>query len=247
MGSRAHGATDRTPKHCGSSGATNLRRRCRSAPRGQRSLRRTAGRRWCHHPAIACAGLRRSPRPPGREAPSRAIRTSPRALRPSAPSSPTTFASTDASTTINGSSAPLRRPRWPARARHPHRAVARCDRAPRRELASLPGASARREDGAGVSGRVAQLAAEAQHGRHVGGHQRARLQYASKGAPGSSLSRDGDGRCSSRHATPRHAQEWDPLVGALEATVLHYGADFDRIGSVTGHRCQWAVPAGTTP
>jgi hypothetical protein len=33
----------------------------------------------------------------------------------------------------------------------------------------------------------------------------------------------------------------------LEAIVLHYDADFDLIGSVTGQRCQWVVPAGSTP
>lgn len=90
----------------------------------------------------------------------------------------------------------------------------------------------------------------------------------------------------------RNAQEWDQLVGALDAfravditaahlrralqvqrllaarsqrgrkipdllvaaaaeelgaIVLHYDADFDLIGSVTGQRCQWVVPAGSTP
>ena len=90
----------------------------------------------------------------------------------------------------------------------------------------------------------------------------------------------------------RNAQEWDQLVGALdafqavditsahlrralqvqrllaarsqrgrkipdllaaaaaeelEATVLHYDADFDLIGSVTGQRCQWVVPPGSIP
>ncbi|MHB2022397.1 MAG: PIN domain-containing protein [Mycobacteriales bacterium] len=33
----------------------------------------------------------------------------------------------------------------------------------------------------------------------------------------------------------------------LEATVLHYDADFDLIGSVTGQRCQWVVAPGSTP
>ncbi len=33
----------------------------------------------------------------------------------------------------------------------------------------------------------------------------------------------------------------------LEAIVLHYDADFDLIGSVTGQRCQWVVPPGGTP
>jgi predicted nucleic acid-binding protein len=28
-------------------------------------------------------------------------------------------------------------------------------------------------------------------------------------------------------------------------TVLHYDADFDRIATVTGQRCEWVVPAGT--
>ena len=90
----------------------------------------------------------------------------------------------------------------------------------------------------------------------------------------------------------RNAQEWDKLIGALdafqavditaahlrralqvqrllaarsqrgrkipdlliaaaaeeiEAIVLHYDADFDLIGSVTGQRCQWVVPPGSTP
>lgn len=90
----------------------------------------------------------------------------------------------------------------------------------------------------------------------------------------------------------RNAQEWDQLVGALDAfravdttaahlrralqvqrllaarsqrgrkipdllvaaaaeelgaIVLHYDADFDLIGSVTGQRCQWVVPPGSTP
>jgi len=33
----------------------------------------------------------------------------------------------------------------------------------------------------------------------------------------------------------------------LGAIVLHYDADFDLIGSVTGQRCQWVVPPGSTP
>jgi predicted nucleic acid-binding protein len=41
----------------------------------------------------------------------------------------------------------------------------------------------------------------------------------------------------------------DLLVAAaaeeLGATVLHFDADFDRIGSVTGQRCEWVVRAGT--
>ena len=43
----------------------------------------------------------------------------------------------------------------------------------------------------------------------------------------------------------------DLLVAAaaeeLDAIVLHYDADFDLIGSVTGQRCQWVVPPGSTP
>ena len=43
----------------------------------------------------------------------------------------------------------------------------------------------------------------------------------------------------------------DLLVAAaaeeIEATVLHYDADFDLIASVTGQRCRWVVPAGSTP
>ncbi len=43
----------------------------------------------------------------------------------------------------------------------------------------------------------------------------------------------------------------DLLIAAaaeeLKAIVLHYDADFDLIGSVTGQRCQWVVPAGSTP
>ena len=43
----------------------------------------------------------------------------------------------------------------------------------------------------------------------------------------------------------------DLLIAAaaeeLGAIVLHYDADFDLIGSVTGQRCQWVVPAGSTP
>ncbi|MHB8439432.1 MAG: PIN domain-containing protein [Acidimicrobiales bacterium] len=43
----------------------------------------------------------------------------------------------------------------------------------------------------------------------------------------------------------------DLLVAAaaeeLEAIVLHYDADFDLIGSVTGQRCQCVVPPGSTP
>ena len=31
---------------------------------------------------------------------------------------------------------------------------------------------------------------------------------------------------------------------ALDLTVLHYDADFDRIAAVTGQPCQWVVPAG---
>lgn len=40
----------------------------------------------------------------------------------------------------------------------------------------------------------------------------------------------------------------DLLIAAaaeeLGATVLHFDADFDRIASVTGQRCEWVVPAG---
>ena len=41
----------------------------------------------------------------------------------------------------------------------------------------------------------------------------------------------------------------DLLIAAaaedVDATVLHYDADFDRIAAVTGQPCQWVVPAGT--
>lgn len=39
----------------------------------------------------------------------------------------------------------------------------------------------------------------------------------------------------------------DRVVAAeeLNATVLHYVADFDRLADVTGQRCTWVVPAGT--
>jgi predicted nucleic acid-binding protein len=41
----------------------------------------------------------------------------------------------------------------------------------------------------------------------------------------------------------------DLLIAAaaeeLGATVLHFDADFDRIASVTGQRCEWVVRAGT--
>lgn len=41
----------------------------------------------------------------------------------------------------------------------------------------------------------------------------------------------------------------DLLIAAaaedIDATVLHYDADFDRIAAVTGQPCQWVVPAGT--
>ncbi|HEV3048223.1 MAG TPA: PIN domain nuclease [Solirubrobacteraceae bacterium] len=41
----------------------------------------------------------------------------------------------------------------------------------------------------------------------------------------------------------------DLLVAAAAETsglsVLHYDADFDRIASVTGQRCEWVVPAGS--
>ncbi|CAB4868646.1 unannotated protein [freshwater metagenome] len=32
---------------------------------------------------------------------------------------------------------------------------------------------------------------------------------------------------------------------ALNLVVLHYDADFDLIGAVTGQHCQWVVPAGS--
>ena len=38
------------------------------------------------------------------------------------------------------------------------------------------------------------------------------------------------------------------IAAAAEAnglTVLHYDADFDRISSVTGQRCEWVVPVGS--
>lgn len=41
----------------------------------------------------------------------------------------------------------------------------------------------------------------------------------------------------------------DLLIAAaaedVDATVLHYDADFDRIATVTGQPCEWVVPAGT--
>ena len=41
----------------------------------------------------------------------------------------------------------------------------------------------------------------------------------------------------------------DLLIAAaaedIDATVLHYDADFDRIAAVTGQPCRWIVPAGT--
>lgn len=41
----------------------------------------------------------------------------------------------------------------------------------------------------------------------------------------------------------------DLLVAAaaedLDLAVLHYDADFDHIGSLTGQSCQWVVPAGS--
>jgi predicted nucleic acid-binding protein len=41
----------------------------------------------------------------------------------------------------------------------------------------------------------------------------------------------------------------DLLIAAaaedVDATVLHYDADFDRIAAVTGQPCRWVVPAGT--
>jgi predicted nucleic acid-binding protein len=41
----------------------------------------------------------------------------------------------------------------------------------------------------------------------------------------------------------------DLLIAAaaeeLGATVLHFDADFARIASLTGQRCEWVVPAGT--
>ena len=39
----------------------------------------------------------------------------------------------------------------------------------------------------------------------------------------------------------------DAAAEELEAIVLHYDADFDLISSVTGQRCQWVVPPGSTP
>lgn len=41
----------------------------------------------------------------------------------------------------------------------------------------------------------------------------------------------------------------DLLVAAaaeeIDAVVLHYDADFDRISAITGQRCRWVVPTGT--
>lgn len=41
----------------------------------------------------------------------------------------------------------------------------------------------------------------------------------------------------------------DLLIAAaaeeIDATVLHYDADFDRIAAATGQSCRWAAPAGT--
>jgi len=51
------------------------------------------------------------------------------------------------------------------------------------------------------------------------------------------------------HDSQRGRKIPDLLVAAaaeeLDAVVLHYDADFDRIAAVTGQRCQWVVPAGT--
>ncbi|HEV2777176.1 MAG TPA: PIN domain-containing protein, partial [Solirubrobacteraceae bacterium] len=42
----------------------------------------------------------------------------------------------------------------------------------------------------------------------------------------------------------------DLLVAAAaeehDLTVVHYDADFDLIASVTGQRCNWIIPAGST-
>ena len=51
------------------------------------------------------------------------------------------------------------------------------------------------------------------------------------------------------HHSQRGRKIPDLLVAAAaeehDAVVLHYDADFDLIASVTGQRCQWAVPAGS--
>lgn len=51
------------------------------------------------------------------------------------------------------------------------------------------------------------------------------------------------------HDSQRRRKIPDLLVAAaaeeLDAVVLHFDADFDRIAAVTGQRCQWVVPAGT--
>jgi predicted nucleic acid-binding protein len=43
----------------------------------------------------------------------------------------------------------------------------------------------------------------------------------------------------------------DLLIAAaaeeLDATVLHYDADFDLIAETTGQHCEWVVPAGSVP
>jgi predicted nucleic acid-binding protein len=50
------------------------------------------------------------------------------------------------------------------------------------------------------------------------------------------------------HGSQRGCKIPDLLVATaaeqLDAVVLHYDADFDRIAAVTGQRCQWVVPAG---
>ncbi len=93
-----------------------------------------------------------------------APRISPRARRPSAPSSPITFARTEASTTINAGRAPRADPRRPGRVRRRRHDAARSAPAPHRPLAARPSDEALRPGTAEATARAARPDVEAPHG-----------------------------------------------------------------------------------
>ncbi len=97
-----------------------------------------------------------------------ADRSSARARRPSEPSSATTFASTDASRTINDAPAARRRRRQLGANRPSHPGVGRSDRGLRRGSACLRVASVPQRGTAAAIAHVVQLASGARRGRLQG-------------------------------------------------------------------------------
>ena len=102
-----------------------------------------------------------------------APRISPRARLPSAPSSPITFANTEASTTINAAPVPRADPQRPVRVQRLHPGAGRSAPAPPRPWAARPSAAAHQRGTAAAIAHAARRDAEARRAHHPGYRERA--------------------------------------------------------------------------